>query len=775
MSVIEEGMSVIYWDDEPDEIETGTLGNLLRGIQPEILGRTIQLDTESSGLFVDGDWKDAPPARVSVVSLAWDTEHIEHSPECEDWRWGEGGLGACFCEPEPTIITNSLALPFDQGRIGGKPGNWSDELDGYEILPHTDKCVAGVGHYVTTPMPEGHCTCAPWNLNTADWFALCEWLTQWRIDFHNLKYDLHIMNAGLRTVPDSGINLIDQANWDSMLAQGIINPLETSSLKPTSERLFGDDSRDEERAIKEALKKNGVGLTWRYDLLAWDVMGPYASKDTRLTNRLKKWQQDQIDQYVVDSTDVKLIRAEFELAKTLFKMECRRFGFDIEKMRAQTVMLQRAAAELAKTLPFQPVNVNQAKKYFYGPVSEGGLGLTPLKVTDVCTVCTYNREKGIQRKNTKKPLCPGDRHSWAASLDTEVSARLAADKVPNADVWVQLAQIESALSKWYKAWPYKAVKTDEGWRLMTNFRQGRIESDRKGMTSGGAISGRLSAERIQAQGFPDDYKIPEFITPPKKLIQGKVAHCPHCEQITQHEDWELDISNAEVRVAAWLMQSPSLAKACATGNVHSANCRMMFGELLRATHPGAPSPDLDLETHPEWGMYRKIAKTTVLGLFFGAGIRTLRAQIEKATGRDFPESKVQEFKAMTLAVIPEWRYVSNRMQRKADKSLGGIGYIKLVNGRKRWFGWAERTHKAFNSGTQGGVAETMKAFMLWVEANYPGVMINQVHDSLWLELCPCRSTEVLADIQREGERLFTETFSTDFLRIPFTLDTKRLA
>lgn len=34
-------------------------------------GVAVAVDTETSGLFVDGDYDKAPPARPSVVSLAW--------------------------------------------------------------------------------------------------------------------------------------------------------------------------------------------------------------------------------------------------------------------------------------------------------------------------------------------------------------------------------------------------------------------------------------------------------------------------------------------------------------------------------------------------------------------------------------------------------------------------------------------------------------------------------------------------------------------------------
>lgn len=696
-------MPELLWESDGDLVYTGVetgLASVLEGIFPD--NNIVALDTETSGLFVDGDWKDAPPARVSVVSLTWDS----------------------YDAPMNTMSTVSVAIPFDQGWVGGKPGKWSDELDGYERLDHTQECRT---KWHDGTLADGECVCAPWNFGAEDWEALCLWLSDKLLVMQNAKYDLHIMNAGLRTVPDSGFDLEPRLVWDTMISQGIIEPLHTSSLKPTAERLWGISSRDEENHVKAALKKNGVGLTWRYDLLGWHDIAPYACKDTDLTLRLFKRHQDLIAEGVVDTDDRAVIEQDTKLARLLFKMECRGVGFDVDLMRSEAVKMRKTVSEIKVKLEAlfgEPVNVNSAKRYFFDT-----LGLMPIKVTP----------KG------------------APSLDTEVAARLAADGVEGADLWVHLANMNSALSKWYNAWPYKAGPDG---RLRTNFRQGRVESDRKGMTSGGAISGRLSAERIQLQGVPDDYKLPKEIVPPKKMIRGKVAYCSHCDETTTHEVHEVDVSTAEVMVAAWLLQSPTLAAACATGNVHSANTVSMF--------------NID-ESHPEWGMYRKIAKTTVLGLFFGAGVRTLKSQVELATKKDYPEREVKRFIEMTHAIVPELRPVSRAMQRKADKALGGQGFIRLVNGRKRWYGWAEHTHKAFNSGTQGGVAETMKQLMLMVEAWCPGMLINQVHDSLWLEVCPCRAEFVVPAVIAMGEKLFTETFSTENLAIPFGMDAKMLA
>lgn len=713
-------MSIIYWDStEAEEIEAGTLGQFLPTIRP--YGNLVTLDTETSGLFVDGDYTEGPPARVSAVSLAW--------------RDGANS----------DIVT--LALPFDQGRVGGKPGRWSDELDTYETLPHTDECVKHNTLHKAS-WPGDYCVCAPWNLNADDWYALCAWLQgkdgteRKSIDFHHAKFDMHIMRAGLRTVPNSGIDLSEQFVWDTQLAQGIIAPLESSALKPTAERLWGSETRTAEQAVKDAMRKNGVGLTSRYDLVAWDILGVYAGQDAGLTHRLFEYQQNCIETGSISATDYDVMCNEMELSRLLFKTECRGVGFDADGMRAESLRMEKEIEELEGQLPFQPPNVNAAKRYFFGE-----LGIVPIKTTDVCEVCTFNRIKHQQRKGTKKELCKGQ-HKWSASLDSEVAARLKADKVPGADLWVDLANLNSALSKWYRAWPYK-VGPDG--RIRTNFRQGRIESDRKGMTSGGAISGRLSAERVQLQGVPQEWRIPKGIKPVKKFFRAKPGY----------QLWEIDASNAEVRVGAWLSQCKKLADLINSGvNIHDANTVNIF--------------HID-DTDSKWTQYRTSAKRGIFGRMYGAGIRTLKSQIDADLKADIPERDIKAFMDKLDNEYPELKHTSRRCQMKVDKSMGGVGYVKLVNGRKRVFGWAERTHKAFNACIQGGVAEMMKVLMLMVEAKYPGALVNQVHDSIWVELPDLWADLQVKEIQDMGAELFGKTFSTNEVPIMFTFDAKRIA
>lgn len=661
----------------------------------------VALDTETSGLYVDGDWhtqagKCSPPARVSIVSLAWIND--------------EGEL-------------ESLTIPFDQGRVEGKPGAYSHTKRAFEPIKPWCACGLAFEKHARLPKSKQHEYMPDHpthNFNQTDWHSLTAWLATKVLVMHNAKFDCHIMTAGLR-LGGSGIDLMSKVVWDTQIFNGLTEPLQSSSLKPTMKRLFGEDEGDEQQAVLEALKKNGTGLTKRYDLVPWYIIGPYAAKDAEQTIRLAHYHWQMIDEGAITSDDTRIYHEqELPLVKLLYLMEQRGVGFDSEGMRDEAKRMLDAVRQLEEQLPFKPANINGAKQYFFGM-----LNIPPVKVTDGGGDC----------------------------LDAEVVARLVADNVPGASQWQDLADLKSALGKWYERWPYL---TGTDGRLRTNFRQGRTESDRPGAKAGGAISGRLSAERVQLQGVPKEYNLPKSIKPVKKFVKSKA----------RHGVWELDQSNAEVRVAAWLSRCKKLAEVINSGvNIHDGNTRMMFGI----------EPD-----HPQWEMYRTICKTSIFGDLYGAGVRTLKGQIEKALKQqgimeDFSEAKIKYFKDMLNDAYPELRATSIACQRKADRSMGGCGYVRLVNGRKRRFGWAERTHKAFNACIQGGVAEVMKMWMLEVEHCWPGVLINQVHDSIWLEV-PAEHTEVVVtSVKLLGEAIFSQNFSTPSNPIKFQVDAKRIA
>lgn len=695
-------------------------GTLAQWLPDLPLDTPIALDTEASGLYVDGEWSNTqgkcqPPARVSTVSLAW----LRHDFGCQ-----VEASGNCECTTSVDARVQTLAIPFDQGRTPGKPGLYDYERGEFKPLtPLCQQCGKDEHNRCHTTNKSKHPYMAAVddtqnvNMSVVDWHALLGWLVGRRIVFHNAKYDMHIMRAGLRLaeITDSSIDLEESMHWDTLIWQGLTEPTSSNALKEVAKYLWGYEETEESDALKEALKANGTGLTKRYDLLPWGVIGPYAAKDAELTIRLYYRQTQDIESGNVDQHDLSLIQQEFALCKLLFKMECRGIEFDAEGMAREALDMQCAVADLQTQLPFNPPNITQAKEFFYKE-----LGQTPYKVTA----------------------------QGAPSLDAECVGRLAADDVPGARLWQQIANYESAINKWYRRWPH--LIGPDG-RLRTNFRQMRMESDRNDQRSGGAISGRLSAERVQAQGVPHEYRLPEGIKSVKSFFKAKYG----CQL------WEIDASNCEIRVAAWASRCKTLAARINTGaNIHDENTKAIFG--------------VD-ESHPEWDKFRLLAKIGVFSDLYGSGVRTMQAQFEAGLKQPFPQHKVVEFKNNLQRAYPELKATSKAAQRKADKMQGGCGYVRLVNGRRRVFGWGERTHKAFNSVIQGGVAETMKVWMLAVEAEFPGALLSQVHDSIWVELPTANAEGDIEVIKKLGVDIFERNFSLPSNPIMFSFDAKRIA
>src|SRR5688572_26241341 len=130
-------------------------------------GTFVSFDTETSGLYVDGNWasqvsKCQPPARVATVSMAARLN--------EDW--GLYAAGDLWAD----------AFPFDQGTYRGKPGRWNYETNSFDILDypclHCGQQPNGSSHtrkskpceYLPNDRDEHN------NLTVDDWLTLCQWL-----------------------------------------------------------------------------------------------------------------------------------------------------------------------------------------------------------------------------------------------------------------------------------------------------------------------------------------------------------------------------------------------------------------------------------------------------------------------------------------------------------------------------------------------------------------------------------------------------------------------
>jgi DNA polymerase I-like protein with 3'-5' exonuclease and polymerase domains len=637
----------------------------------------IAVDTETSGLFTDGDPGKSPKARVSVVSAAWR-------------------------DPSNGLIVEQV-WPFDHGWLEGKPGRraWNPSGNGR------------AGGYPLPPMPGWRADAESnysgyddggLNLPVEDLTALCRWLQTHPLVMHHAKFDCHILAAGHRLDASTGVDLSRSVFWDTQHVNGLMWPLESSSLKPTAKRLWGETEGDAAAAIELERKRQGKGLTWRYDILRWHTLEPYAARDANQTLRLYEYQREALATGIDWWPRLEEVRQlELQMMRVLFDMECRGIGFDREGCLKQYERMGELLDQAVAKLPFKPTDP-AARAYF------GVLSASAPVIRDLC-------------KNGDPAIAQAARQ------------------------WQNIKKLQSARAKWYRGWP--AATGDDG-RLRCNYRQGRIESDRPGGKTGGAISGRLSVERVQLQAIPHDYQIPEGILPIRNFFRAK----------PRHDHWDLDLAQAEVRVATSVSRCANLLQVLKSGtDVHGQT----------ATHIWGVKPE-----DPEWDKLRAVAKRITFAILYGAGLDTMRAQVLQFTGIEYGRNEMRELRDDYNRSFPELIASSYQAQQRADRGLGGPGYLTFrVTGRRRMFGYGERSHKAWNAVIQGTVAELMKLWMIEVNDQWPDWLLLQVHDNLVLEVPRDRTTEIdkICDI---GERIFHDRLvDIGGLSVPFKVDKKR--
>lgn len=690
--------------------------DLLEALQdlggPRIHTRRIALDTETSGLFVDDG------ARAATVSVAWHDSHNHWADYFDlgtgDVRQWAGGIVTyraenCGTIDKPNMINViSFAWPFDQGVAGtGKP-----EDDGQGALwAEAD------------------------NQPQAEWDALLGFLEEAcehhevKLVFHHAKFDQHIMRAGTRNLR-GGLDLDRYCAWDTQNVASLLWAYTgTTGLKPTSARLWGDSESDESQKVKDylAAKKLPAG---RWDLIPWDIIGPYADDDARKTIRLYEHQQAILHQEStsrsglfagwLDGQDGRLnfrqaVDRRMATSQMLYRMEKRGLPFDRVQAGQLSRELNRRELNLKKQLPFKPATLPMAKHYWFGEGNEKGvegLGLQPLAVT----------EKGAPR------------------LDATILRKLVEKGTPGASEWANVQKVATANSRWYSG--YAAMAGEDG-RLRGSVRQN------------GTRSGRFSIERVQLQAVPHDYKLAGFsslegIPTPRQLIGAGV---PEGWAL-----WELDLANAEARVAAQMANCKKMLYMIDQGmDLHGETAIELFSKY----------PE-----DPDWGKYRSVAKRANFSLIFGVGWETLQEAVDVQTGIILGEGETRKLVKDWNNLYPEYRRAIDKTSRvvEARQRQYGRGWVQTANGERRWFTPNEESHKAFNQRVQANLAQF--GIDWWLAGDQAieqaltseeletGGLVMLIHDSMVLLLPTAagRDLKVVEQVQKIGTDLWAERF-----------------
>lgn len=619
------------------------------------------------------------------------------------------------------------AVPFDQGLfspLGDKT------FDGGKLDRATERRIKKWPDWALQEV-------AP-NRPPEDFDRLMELLEPHQLIFHNAKFDLGYLEAGLRG--QVGWRLQDSLDWDTMLAQWVREPQMPKALKASAVRLELFESGAED-AEAEALKpwlgpKTGKNADPRFDLVPWSIMEPYARVDAELTLLLWEYQQRMIDED--DPNFWKHFNEEMAFCHVLLNMERRGIAFDGESCTAAAEVLEAERAEVAKILPFRGgtggPTPHAARKFYFREI--------PLPPKGVSMVDPEPVRPGTEDFRGVMPFPDkmtkgGKTSAPQPQVDEESITRLAVQGAPFAKEYEQHEGLKSAISKWYGVWP--GLCGPDG-RLRTSYKQG------------GTVSGRLAVGRVQLQAIPHDYLMPSQAVP---AVRSFFHPRPGSEL------WEFDVSQAEIRLATAAARCQPMLEGILRGDdSHSIACRLMFG--------------ID-EDDPKWEQRRQVAKRCNLGILYGAGVKAIREQLLKFTGIEYSFAQVKKWIEDWKTAFPPFTLALARAQEQAER----YGFVRLYNGRERWFSDYEPSHKAFNQIVQGSLAEVMKGVMIEIDRNWPGELLLQIHDSVLLEIpteaVQERSAQVTALLKKRFEEAILVPWEPggEPVRVPFASDAKQ--
>lgn len=230
----------------------------------------------------------------------------------------------------------------------------------------------------------------------------------------------------------------------------------------------------------------------------------------------------------------------------------------------------------------------------------------------------------------------------------------------------------------------------------------------------GAASGRYSC---RLQSCPRaEYLKDKSIVLETRVREVYVAR-PGCKLVY------FDLSQAELRFAAYLSGDQGFIAACESGDVHTATAKLLFpseAELIGRDPKGAGKPFRDVEKNCIFGFIYYAQPDTIFGF-----VRSKGLPVEM---RD-----VVSMHDMVRDVFAQYfRYVEQN-KRWVDKH----GHLRdALSGRISWLGWHAGFPDVANRPIQGGIASLMNVRLPSISNRLPpgASVVAQIHDAAIMEV-----------------------------------------
>ena len=197
-----------------------------------------------------------------------------------------------------------------------------------------------------------------------------------------------------------------------------------------------------------------------------------------------------------------------------------------------------------------------------------------------------------------------------------------------------------------------------------------------------------------------------------------------------------DLSQAELRFAAYLSGDKSFIRACESGDVHTATAQLLFpaeAELIGNDPKGAGKP------------FRDVEKNSIFGFCYYADPTTIFVFV-RSKGLPVEMRDVLRMHDMVRANFADYfRYVE-RNKRVVDQ----CGFMRCaLSGRISWLGWHSGISDVANRPIQGGIASLMNVRLPQIRRALPegARVVAQIHDAAIIE-APDRHVEAVRALVR---------------------------
>jgi DNA polymerase-1 len=521
------------------------------------------------------------------------------------------------------------------------------------------------------------------NLDEDVWRWMLRELEHKELVFHNGGYDLTMLLQGTRHW--DGVDLSKMVTWDTMVCHRVLYPTRRAGLDAVA-RQFGLEGKVGLDEVGAWLKKAKHPKT-RYDLAPWRIIRPYVEKDAELTLKIHEYQiEEDPDREDLPTTD-EWLDHELALMQVLFQMETRGIAYDSAASLKAAEELEEKVRELEASMPF-PCDITGAKKYFF-------------------------QEAGLSPDRVSKNGNP--------SLDEEQVRDWATRGVQWASEYKQAKWAKRAISMWYRGYP---EKMGQDGRLRCRYKHGSV------------TSGRLAVERVQLQAMPKADKIEEGVPEVRKLLLAKEGH----------QLWSLDMSQAELRVAAKYARCQTMLDALLTG----ADFHGQTNERVLKSKP----------EDPDWKLKRDIAKRLTFGSIFQIGGQKFQATLAKLADIHWPLEDCERAVRTWRNTYPEFGVA----YRKAERVFGDRGWVRILpdteyetrsyKGERP----GEWPHTGWNRMVQGSLAAWLRMWLPIVEKEWPGLLVLTVHDSVVLEIPEAEGEKVAKEVAERSSDIASDLF-----------------